>query len=388
MIHADQMVLPYLWRRYLSVLRALVTGACLGILLAGRGLEAATWIFILSVVTVYSLVSIFWRWAERIDHGGILNTALDVTAFLLCVVLAGPENFWIQAFAALYLFLAASTLLEWRDVLLTTVLTLAFVNSLTLPGIDRLQPVLLLLGMFGCVVALQRQSLLERLSSASRQAVLYRMESLKAREEERERIAADLHDGPLQTFISVQMRLEILRKMLERNFQAGMDELRQLQEVCARQVTEVRTFIRGMRPVEVDGAGLAATLRATAAHFQKDSGIPTSFKAAPSAMHDDLEARPEIVQIVREALNNIRKHSAASRAAISLDRDTSHILLRIDDDGTGFPFAGRFTLEELELLRLGPQSILRRVRALDGDLVLHSHPARGSELEIQLPIPA
>lgn len=388
MIHADQIVLPYLWRRYLSVLRALVTGACLGILLAGRGMEAATWIFILSVVTVYSLVSIFWRWAERLDRGGLVNTALDVAAFLVCVAVAGPENFWLQAFAALYLFLAASTLLEWRDVLLTTVLTLAFVNSLQLEGVERLQPVLLMLGMFGCIVALQRQSLLERLSSASRQAVLYRMEALKAREQERERIAADLHDGPLQSFISVQMRLEILRRMLERNFQAGMEELRQLQEICARQVTEVRTFIRSMRPVEVDGAGLAAALRSTAALFQKDSGIPTSFKAAPAAMHDDLVARPEIVQIVREALNNIRKHSAASRAAVALDRQDSNLILRIDDDGTGFPFAGRFTLEELELLRLGPQSILRRVRALDGDLTLTSHPARGSELEIRLPIPA
>jgi len=388
MIHADQMVLPYLWRRYLSVLRALVTGACLGILLAGRGPEAGTWIFILSVVTVYSLVSIFWRAAERIDKGGIVNTALDVATFLLCVALAGAENFWLQAFAALYLFLAASTLLEWRDVLLTTVLTLAFVNSLNLDAADRLQPLLLILGMFGCVVALQRQSLLERLAAASRQAVMYRLDAMRAREDERERIAADLHDGPLQSFISIQMRLEILRKMLARNYEAGMEELRQLQEIAGRLVTEVRTFIRGMRPVEMDGAGLAAALRSTAALFQKDSGIPTTFKAGPAAMHDDLEARQEIVQIVREALNNIRKHSAASRAAVTLDRQDGRILLRIDDDGTGFPFAGRFTLEELELLRLGPQSILRRVRALEGSLTVNSHPARGSEIEIRIPVSA
>jgi signal transduction histidine kinase len=103
-------------------------------------------------------------------------------------------------------------------------------------------------------------------------------------------------------------------------------------------------------------------------------------------MHDDLEARPEIVQIVREALNNIRKHSAASRAAVTLERQNGQILLRIEDDGTGFPFSGRFTLEELELLRLGPQSIMRRVRALDGSLVVDSHPARGAELEIRLPV--
>jgi signal transduction histidine kinase len=388
MIHADQMVLPYIWRRYLSVLRALVTGGCLGVLLAEGRLESATWVFILSVVTVYSLVSIFWRWAERVDRGGILNTALDVAAFLLCVALAGEQRAWLQAIAAFYLFLAASTLLEWRDVLLTTVLTLAFVNSLKPAGMDRLQPLLLVLGMFGCIVALQRQSLLERLSAASRQAVISRLEAQKARENERERIAADFHDGPLQSFISIQMRLEILRKMLERNYEAGMQELRELQQICARQVTEVRSFIRGMRPVEADGAGLAAALRSLAGFFQKDSGIPTTFRAAPAAMHDDLEARPEILQIVREALNNIRKHSAASRAAVTLDRQNGQILLRIEDDGTGFPFAGRFTLEELELLRLGPQSIMRRVRALEGSLIVDSHPARGAEIEIRLPVEA
>ncbi len=386
MIRADQMVLPYLWRRYLSVLRAMVTGACLGILLAEGGPGSATWVFILSVVTIYSLVSIFWRWTERIDRGGLLNTALDVSAFLLCAALAGPDQFWLQAIAAFYLFLAASTLLEWRDVLLTTVLTLAFVNSIKPESMDRLQPLLLILGMFGCVVSLQRQSLLERLSSASRQAVLARLDAQKAREDERERIAADFHDGPLQSFISIQMRLEILRKMLQRNFEAGMRELAELQDICARQVTEVRTFIRGMRPVEVDGAGLAAALRSTVGFFQKDSGIPAAFRAAPAAMHDDLAARPEIIQIVREALNNIRKHSSASRAAVSLDRQDGAILLRIEDDGTGFPFAGRFTLEELEMLRLGPQSILRRVRALDGSLALDSRPARGTELEIRLPV--
>jgi len=94
------------------------------------------------------------------------------------------------------------------------------------------------------------------------------------------------------------------------------------------------------------------------------------------------------VQIVREALNNIRKHSSASRAAVTLDRQDGQIVLRIDDDGTGFPFAGRFTLEELELLRLGPQSILRRVRALEGSLTVNSHPARGSEIEIRIPVSA
>lgn len=382
----DQLVLPYLWRRYLSLLRALVGASCLWVVLGSAGMASATWVMLVAVLTMYSVVSIFWRWPERVDRLDIFNLLLDVCTFFLCVALARDDGFWLAAMAALYLFLATATQQDWRDVLLITVLSLAFVNSARPPNAERLQPLLLILGMFGCVVALQKQSLLDRLSSASRQAVLARAEAQQAREAERERIAADFHDGPLQSFISIQMRLEIVRKMMERNVEAGMEELRQLREICDRQVTEVRTFVRSMRPVELDGAGLAAVLRSTVGFFQKDSGIPTTFRADLSAMHDDIDATIDIVQIVREALNNLRKHSSASRAAVSLSRTEGQLLIDLEDDGTGYPFAGAFSLEELEMLRLGPQSIMRRVRSLHGDLTLLSRPGRGSELHIRLPL--
>ncbi|MBN9660762.1 MAG: sensor histidine kinase [Acidobacteria bacterium] len=383
---SDQIVLPYLWRRYLSFLRALVGAACLWVVLASTAVATGTWLILVVILTIYSLVSIFWRWPERIDRLDIFNLVLDVVTFLLCVALSDTDSLWLAAVAALYLFLAMATLQDWRDVLLTTVLSLAFIISARPPNADILEPLVLILGMFGCVVALQKQSLIDRLSNTSRQAVLYRKEAQQAREAERERIAADFHDGPLQSFISIQMRLEIVRKMLERNFDAGMAELKELREICGQQVTEVRTFVRSMRPVEVDGAGLAAALRSTVGFFQKDSGIPATFKVDPGAMHDDIDSSTEVVQIVREALNNVRKHSGASRVAVGLARAEDTLLIDVEDDGTGFPFAGTFSLEELELLRIGPLSIQRRVRGLSGDLALSSRPGRGSELKIRLPI--
>lgn len=383
---SDQIVLPYLWRRYLTFLRAMVGAACLWVVLGTSTVAPGTGVAFVVVLTTYSLVSIFWRWPERIDKLDVFNLILDVVTFLLCVGLSDKDSLWLAAVAALYLFLAMATLQDWRDVLLTTVISLGFVISAQPPNAQQLEPLILILGMFGCVVALQKQSLIDRLSNTSRQAVLYRVEAQQAREAERERIAADFHDGPLQSFISIQMRLEIVRKMLERNFDAGMAELKDLREICGQQVTEVRTFVRSMRPVEVDGAGLAAALRSTVGFFQKDSGIPATFKVDPGAMHDDIDVSTDIVQIVREALNNVHKHSGASRVAVALARagDTLHI--DVEDDGTGYPFAGTFSLEELELLRLGPRSIERRVRGLAGDLTLSSHPGRGSELKIRLPI--
>lgn len=384
---ADQIVLPHLWRRYLSLVRALVGAACLWALIAGgAGLKPAVLVSLLIFLTLYSIVSMFWRYPERIDRLDIFGLVLDVAMFLLCVALSDTAGFWTAAIAAFYLFLAMSTLHDWRDVLLVTVLSLAFVNSVRPVWEERLQPVLLILGMFGVVLTLQRQSLMQRISNISRQAVFYRSESEKARESERERIAADFHDGPLQSFISIQMRLEIVRKMLERNHDAGMEELRQLREVCAKQVTEVRTFVRSMRPIEIDGLGLAAALRAMVGLFQKDSRITATFDAAATARHDDLEASTDIVQIVREALNNVQKHSSASRVAVRLGRENNHLTLNIEDDGRGFPFAGTFCLEELELLGMGPASIQRRVKSLGGDLAVESIPGRGAKLRVRLPL--
>jgi len=174
--------------------------------------------------------------------------------------------------------------------------------------------------------------------------------------------------------------------MLERNHDTGMEELRQLREICNSQVTEVRTFVRNMRPVEVDGAGLATALRATVGFFQKDSGIPATFQVDPGAMHDDIDASTDIVQIVRESLNNVRKHSGASRVAVSVARRNDLLQIDVEDDGRGFAFAGSFDLDDLELLRMGPQSIQRRVRSLDGSMVLTSRPGQGSQLRIALPL--
>src|ERR1035438_3328516 len=79
--------------------------------------------------------------------------------------------------------------------------------------------------------------------------------AVRAREEESQRIAADFHDGPLQSFISLQMRLEILRKLFERDTNAGMQDLKQLQALAQSQVRDLRTFLHSMRPVDLDGGG-------------------------------------------------------------------------------------------------------------------------------------
>jgi signal transduction histidine kinase len=253
----------------------------------------------------------------------------------------------------------------------------------TLHSAEMLRPAFIAAGILGSVLAIQREYLEERLSNSSRQTVLYRYDAEKARESERQRIAADFHDGPLQSFISFQMRLEIIRKLLTRDLTAATEELLQLQDLCKSQVNELRAFVRSMRPVDVEGS-LNATLRRVVEQFQKDSGIPATFVSAEFLEPSEPEISLELLQIVREALYNVQKHSSATRVAVSIAKSDTVLEILVEDNGNGFPFSGRYTLDELELLRLGPMSIKRRVRTLGGDMVLDSKPGQGAGLKIRL----
>ncbi len=238
-------------------------------------------------------------------------------------------------------------------------------------------------GILATALAIQREYLEERLSNASRQTVLYRYDAERSREYERQRIAADFHDGPLQSFISFQMRLEIIRKLLGRDVGSAVEELVQLQDLCRAQVSELRSFVRSMRPVDVDGS-LNSTLRRVVEQFQKDSGIPATFVSPDFIEPAEPEISLELLQIVREALYNVQKHSAATRVAVTVARTDQSLEIGVEDNGNGFPFSGKYTLDELELLRLGPMSIKRRVRTLGGDMTIDSKPGQGAGLKIRL----
>jgi len=94
-----------------------------------------------------------------------------------------------------------------------------------------------------------------------------------------------------------------------------------------------------------------------------------------------------VVQMLREALHNVLKHASATRVAVSLERVAKTLELSVDDNGAGFHFSGVYTLDELELLRLGPVSFKRRARALNAEMTLESRPGRGAGLKLRVPIP-
>lgn len=311
----------------------------------------------------------------------LISLGIDGAFFAYCLWMVPLE--WAPALAFTYLLTIAAMLHPYARVI--GVAAGAVLLILLRSGLGSFFWVSIGAAILAISFALHKDSLEQRMSRVLRYNVMIRSEAEGAREAERERVAADFHDGPLQNFISFQMRLEVIKKLLARDIEQATQELKQLQDLCRTQVTELRGFVRSMRPVD-EGASLGSSLSRMVEQFQRDTGIAATF--ATGEFHDpsQTDVSLELLQIVRETLNNIHKHSGASRVAVFVGQKGQKIELKAEDNGGGFPFSGSYTLEELELMRMGPVSIKRRVRMLGGDLSLDSRPGHGASLEIRVPL--
>lgn len=217
---------------------------------------------------------------------------------------------------------------------------------------------------------------------------LYRLRHLRARavEAERSRISLDLHDGVLQTLLSVEIQLGVLQRKLRENPEAAAAELAGVLETLRGGREELRQMVTDLRPLGVESADLVDLMRGYAERFRNETGIGLDLliQGPPPALPDRLCR--ELFQIYREALTNIKKHAAATHVVVKLFQNETMACLVVDDNGKGFSFAGRFSSDELDRLRLGPISIKERTRSIGGLLTVESNPGHGARLTIEIPL--
>jgi signal transduction histidine kinase len=378
-------MVPYRGRWLLRITRAVLAVGSLAGYVTTSGLRVPWALALLSAYVIYAIGALFEPKFE--SHIRTSIALIADTAFLGVWIWIAPPGWsaWSPALVCGYV-LASALLLHDTLRLAVTATVVTLLAVLCSPrGEPSVVWVVVACGFVAMAFALHKEYLERRMSNTLRHNVIIRSQAQGAREAERQRIAADFHDGPLQSFISFQMRLEILRKLLARDVAAAAEELRQLQELCRGQVGELRGFVRSMRPAD-EGVSLSASLSRMLDQFQRDTGISTTFSGGDFNDPAETELSLELLQIVREALNNIQKHSGASRVALSISKDGHRLVLTAEDNGGGFPFSGVFSLEEMELLRLGPVSIKRRVRMLNGELQVDSRPGKGATLQIRVPV--
>jgi signal transduction histidine kinase len=211
-----------------------------------------------------------------------------------------------------------------------------------------------------------------------------RQRQLRA-EVERARFARDLHDGALQSIISVEMRLDVLRRQSVAQPEMVAPELRRIQDLLREEVRNLRELMQQMKPVDVNGKNLRAHLTELVERFQRETGITAELVCKSNLAALRAEACDVIARIVQEGLANVRKNSGASHVLVKLDRVEGDWRLIIDDNGRGFPYSGCFSLADLEVDGTGPLVIRECVRSIDGELLLESITGRGSRLVITIP---
>ncbi len=230
------------------------------------------------------------------------------------------------------------------------------------------------------------ESLARQATSALYSVFLMRRLRSRAGAMERARVARELHDGAIQSLISAEMRVDVLRRGAERIKSEAAPELSELQHLLRTEVLNLRELMQHMRPVDLTPEQLLDYVAESVDRFRRDTGIEASFVSDLQEVDLSPHICRELVRIVQEGLVNIRKHAQATHAVVTITRGPGGALsLTISDDGRGFDFQGRILPQELTSTSKGPTIIKERVRGIGGQLSIESMPGHGSRLEITLP---
>jgi signal transduction histidine kinase len=217
---------------------------------------------------------------------------------------------------------------------------------------------------------------------------VFTMRSLRARavEAERSRISRDLHDGVLQTLLSLKIQLDVLRRTLPTKPEKACADIANLQKTVQEESDELRRMVTEMRPVRVESADMRELMYAFAERFRSEHGMEVDLFIENRDLRIPDRICRELFQIYREALHNVKKHAKASHVVVKLEQDEAKVFLCVDDNGEGFSFSGRYRSEELDQLRLGPISIKERTRGVGGTLTVESNPGHGARLTVEIPL--
>jgi signal transduction histidine kinase len=203
-------------------------------------------------------------------------------------------------------------------------------------------------------------------------------------ESERNRIARDLHDGPVQGVSAASLSLEAALLMIKGgDVDRGLEVLGRIRKELSDEADALRRLMSGLRPPLLEERGLIPALREMLVRFGTENGVETSFSAGPvQHVPDDLETLA--YRVVQESLANAGKHAKATHVSVSVDTDSAQLRIEVVDDGIGFD-AGK-AREFLRMGRVGLASMRERVELANGTFLVHSTADRGTTILATLPL--
>ena len=200
-------------------------------------------------------------------------------------------------------------------------------------------------------------------------------------EEERRRIARELHDGVGPSLASLRIRLRTVHKLLERKRDPMAAEVEELAEQAQANIRDIRRLIYDLRPTVLDELGLIPALREYVVRYEQDQGVRVALAVPDEALRLPAALETAVFRIAQEALANVARHARTGGVEVTLSYGAGQVTLSVLDRGQGFDPQ---TLSPGD--HLGLWSMQKRVEQFGGRFEVESGPGQGTHLAVTIPL--
>ncbi len=212
----------------------------------------------------------------------------------------------------------------------------------------------------------------------------FAMRIVEAQEAERSRLAQEVHDGPAQALANAIFQVEYLERIIESDTALARTELRYLRELLRRELGDVRSFISALRPPLLAEIGLDGSLLEAVEHARTLTGLPISVELGASSDGLGAGAQTVVLRVVQEALQNVRKHAAATKASVVTRTEGTDWVVEVRDDGRGFDPAA---VAARGRRNFGLQFMRERAELIGARLDVRSRTDGGTVVRLAIPVP-
>ncbi|MBH5320609.1 sensor histidine kinase [Paenibacillus sp. GSMTC-2017] len=224
-----------------------------------------------------------------------------------------------------------------------------------------------------------------RIIESAKTRQLLGLKIILAQEEERKRIAREIHDGPAQSLANIVLRTEIAERMIiKQQFELVQGELVDLKSQVRSGLEEIRKIIFNLRPMALDDLGLVPALRKFAQDFEEKSRIRTKFDLTGKEIRMPSAMEAAIYRMVQEAFSNVLKHANASYVSLEINYKQQVISLTIQDNGVGF-MVGSVGKPTSRNSHFGLVGMRERVELIEGRMDIDSKIGQGTKIVIDIP---
>jgi len=236
--------------------------------------------------------------------------------------------------------------------------------------------------------AIEQARLYKRLDKARERYQMLLRETLTIQEQERKRIARELHDDTSQQLTALALNLQAINEMME---MSGVGDakikaiLEKTHSIAVHASTELTKLIRELRPTLLDTLGLPAAIHQLAETNLRSQGINVSTEFEGMDQRLSAESELALFRVTQEAISNIVKHSEAKNATIHLECDANQCVLHVEDDGKGFDIS-EITSIDRRGRGAGLFGIRERLKLVGGNGIVESQPGRGTTVIAKIPI--